>query len=77
MLSTIFFQFYLTFGVAVGGINDFPDGYKSNGVDKPWLNAKRNQLVTFTDSKNKEVWQGTWKGEGAALQIDSVKVTAL
>lgn len=36
----IFLQFYITLGVAVGGVAEFPDGCKSQGYTKPWRNVE-------------------------------------
>lgn len=65
----------LTVGVAVGGINDFPDGYVSaSGVGKPWTNKEVKQMRKFFDARDQ--WLPTW-GENAKLIVDYVKIYAL
>lgn len=58
--------------LAVGGTNSyFPDGVGG----KPWSNSDPHAPNAFYDAKGR--WQPTWKGEDAALQVDSVKVWSL
>lgn len=33
-------QFYVAFGVGVGGIHDFPDNCVNHGKSKPWRNGQ-------------------------------------
>lgn len=61
-------EFYLIINLAVGGTADyFPEG---NG--KPWSNTSPHSVNEFWNARG--AWQQTWKGEDAALKIDSVKV---
>lgn len=65
-------EFYLIMNVAVGGTNEyFPDGQ----CGKPWSNADPRSVNAFHNAKG--AWFNTWKGEGAALRVDSVKVWKL
>ena len=58
--------------LAVGGTNAyFPDGVGG----KPWSNSDPRAPNAFYNAKGQ--WQPTWKGEDAALQVDSVKVWSL
>ncbi|KAJ8954335.1 hypothetical protein NQ314_007118, partial [Rhamnusium bicolor] len=68
-------MFNLVLGVGVGGISDFPDGYKSGENDKPWRNKNHKQVKTFFTSKDS--WYPTWGDESRQLQIDYVKVTSI
>ena len=55
--------------VAVGGTNAyFPDGVGG----KPWADADPQAVNEFYNSRGN--WGQTWKGENAALSVDSVKV---
>lgn len=65
-------EFYLIFNVAVGGTSGyFPDGVGG----KPWTNHDTHASNNFYNAKSS--WYPTWKGEGAALQVDWVKVWSL
>ena len=65
-------EFYIVMNLAVGGTNTyFPDGVGG----KPWSNSDPHAPNSFYDAKGR--WQPTWKGEDAALQVDSVKVWSL
>lgn len=68
-------QFYISLGVGVGGINDFPDDSQSNGSIKPWKNKSRKNIRDFFNSLN--VWSSTWKSGSEIMQIESVEVTAI
>lgn len=62
--------------VAVGGTNGFfPDSVANAGYNKPWSNSDRNGPEKFWKAKN--LWQPTWQGDDAAMQIDSVKMWQL
>ncbi|XP_046397638.1 beta-1,3-glucan-binding protein-like isoform X5 [Ischnura elegans] len=72
-------EFYISIGVAVGGIAYFPDD-AVNQPAKPWNNNSPNPSFDFWSQKN--VWHRTWRsqsnnGESAALQVDYVRVWAL
>jgi hypothetical protein len=55
--------------VAVGGTNGyFPDGQGG----KPWSDKDGHSVNAFYN--NKAAWYSSWKGEDAAMQIDSIKV---
>lgn len=38
-LLVSFLQFYISLGLAVGGIHAFPDGCRSGSHEKPWKNT--------------------------------------
>ncbi|KAL6434020.1 hypothetical protein ACFW04_005876 [Cataglyphis niger] len=65
---------YLTLGIAVGGIHEFPDLVTSNGYVKPWRNVEAKATYNFYNAKNN--WYSTWDTQ-TALQVDYVKVWAL
>jgi len=68
--------FYLIINVAVGGTNGFfPDGISNGGYSKPWNNKDSDGPQKFWNAKNK--WYPTWKGDDAAMQIESVKIWQL
>lgn len=59
--------------VAVGGTNGFfPDGIPNEGYAKPWRNTDSNGPEKFWNSRDK--WYPTWRGEDAAMQVESVKM---
>ncbi|XP_026494141.2 beta-1,3-glucan-binding protein-like [Vanessa tameamea] len=60
--------FYISLGVRVGGIHDFPDS-----PDKPWKNRNSKALFKFWESKDS--WFPTWFSP--EMMVDSVKVFAL
>lgn len=62
-------EFYLTFGVGVGGRNDFP------GSVTPWDRSSPQQRREFWAAKN--TWYPSWTDVTKALEIKSVKVFAL
>jgi beta-glucanase (GH16 family) len=65
-------EFYLVLNLAVGGTSGyFPDGQGP----KPWSDKSGKSTNEFWNARG--AWQQTWKGEGAALKIDSVKVWSL
>ncbi|KAK4876691.1 hypothetical protein RN001_009197 [Aquatica leii] len=64
-------EYVLAIGVAVGGINDFPDEINSGNEPKPWSNTDRNYIKRFFEGK--PVWSKTWDGDSSALQVDYVK----
>lgn len=65
-------EFYLIINLAVGGTNGyFPD----NVGNKPWSDSSPHAVNGFWDGRAQ--WQPTWVGEGAALKIDSVKVSSV
>jgi len=70
-------KFYLILNLAVGGTNGFfPDDIP--GANKPWSNTSPQAMLDFWNGRND--WLPTWKqgedkiSEGAALQVDYVKV---
>ncbi|KAI5637471.1 carbohydrate binding domain (family 32) domain-containing protein [Phthorimaea operculella] len=67
-------HFYITLGVAAGGITEFPDDlYGQNFKQKPWRNAARKALLHFWEDQDS--WYPTWRN--AELLVDYVKVVAL
>ncbi|XP_018563504.1 beta-1,3-glucan-binding protein 1 [Anoplophora glabripennis] len=68
-------KFKLVLGVGVGGVNDFPDDYKSGENVKPWRNFKRTQVRDFFSASS--TWHPTWDNERKQLQVDYVKITAV
>lgn len=69
-------QFYLILNVAVGGTNGyFPDSIVNEGYAKPWNNSDSKAFEAFW--KAKSLWYPTWKGDDAAMQIDSIKMWQL
>nr|WON00871.1 beta-1,3-glucan-binding protein [Arma chinensis] len=67
-------EFYITLGLSVGGMKDFPDDCLSNGHPKPWKNNAVKAMVNFW--KDKDHWFPTWSDKSAFL-IDEVSVYAL
>ncbi|KAM0727159.1 Beta-1,3-glucan-binding protein [Formica fusca] len=65
---------YLTLGIAVGGVHEFPDLVTSNGYVKPWRNAEAKAMFKFYRAKDN--WYPTWDTQ-TALEVDYVKVWAL
>lgn len=62
--------------VAVGGTNGFfPDSVSNGDGQKPWSNRDANGPEKFW--KGRGQWMPTWKGDDAAMQVDSVKMWQL
>ncbi|XP_069688093.1 beta-1,3-glucan-binding protein-like [Periplaneta americana] len=73
-------EFYLSLGLGVGGVQDFPDncttGLPQGGLHpKPWKNTDPKAMLQFW--RDKDNWYPTWSGDNSALQVDYVKVWAL
>ncbi|CAF4926127.1 unnamed protein product [Pieris macdunnoughi] len=65
--------FYLTLGVAAGGISEFPDGsYTSGSRPKPWRNPGRKASLNFW--QDIEAWWNTWT---QPLIVDYVRIRAI
>lgn len=70
-------EFHLTFGVGVGGLNDFMDDNKNaiqSTHSKPWKNTQVKAMKYFWDVMKPKI---NWPGEKSALVIDYVKVYSL
>lgn len=65
----------MVLGVGVGGITDFPDGFKSNNFEKPWKNRARLQVKKFYD--NKQDWYDKTWGSNSQLTVDYVRIKSL
>lgn len=68
-------EFYLSLGVGVGGVRDFPD-FSVNGPlkqPKPWNNTSPKAEYFFYQNRN--VWFRTWTNP--ELKVDYVRVYAL
>ena len=61
----------------MGGVNDFPDNYRSGSNVKPWENNDNKQVKNFYMAKDN--WMKSWKltTDNRALQVDSIKVWAV
>ncbi|XP_071954283.1 beta-1,3-glucan-binding protein-like [Antedon mediterranea] len=73
-------EFYIVMNVAVGGTNYFSDSFTNGDYPKPWNNNSPTAPKDFWNAKDS--WYKTWhptenNGEGAAMQIDYVKVWSL
>ncbi|CAH0398888.1 unnamed protein product [Chilo suppressalis] len=67
-------DFYISLGVAAGGITEFPDdSYSVGGRQKPWRNSERKGMLSFWEDL--PAWQYTWTQP--ELLIDHIKVVAL
>jgi len=65
-------EFYITLGLGVGGIADFPDDVGN----KKWKNKGTKSKSNFW--KDNDVWYESWRNQEARdLIVDSVKVWAL
>ncbi|CAG9782090.1 unnamed protein product [Diatraea saccharalis] len=66
--------FYITLGVAAGGITEFPDdSYTGGGQPKPWRNSGRKGMLSFWEDLPH--WGTTWTQP--ELLVDYIKVVAL
>ncbi|XP_032520412.2 beta-1,3-glucan-binding protein 1-like [Danaus plexippus] len=63
-------MFYISLGLSVGGIHEFP-----NGPNKPWTNKSVKAMIDFW--KAKDQWFSTWFDDTDMLRIDYVRVYAL
>lgn len=70
-------EFYISLGVAAGGISDFPDGSKTGEEQKPkpWENTSPKAELRFWSSK--EEWYPTWNNHDSGLIVDYVKVWSI
>ncbi|KAL0822274.1 hypothetical protein ABMA28_004389 [Loxostege sticticalis] len=66
-------HFYLTLGVAVGGISEFRDDIYSGDKVKPWRDYGRKAMLSFWEDIGS--WRPTWSQP--ELIVDYVKVVAL
>ncbi|CAH4032914.1 beta-1,3-glucan-binding protein-like isoform X1 [Pieris brassicae] len=62
--------FYISLGLRVGGINEFPDT-----TNKPWKNRSAKAALQFWNHRDE--WLPTWFSDTSPLSIDSVRVYAL
>lgn len=68
-------DFYITLGLSVGGMKDFPDDCISGGRPKPWRNNAVKAMLNFWQDRDN--WFKTWKDTASTLLIDEVTVHAL
>lgn len=70
-------NFYISLGLGVGGIGDFPDNCVTGEARKlkPWSNTSPKAELNFWEQKNN--WYPTWVSNDNAMKIDYVKVWAL
>ncbi|XP_045450595.1 beta-1,3-glucan-binding protein-like [Melitaea cinxia] len=66
-------HFFLTLGLAAGGITEFSDDLTSGGRPKPWRNSSRKASLRFWEDLVS--WHRTWIQPG--LVVDYVRVRAL
>ncbi|XP_065220734.1 uncharacterized protein LOC135845823 [Planococcus citri] len=67
-------EFYITLGVSVGGVSDFPDVCTTT-PKKPWSNTDPKAMLNFWEKRNE--WKTTWADEKSALSVEHVKVWSL
>ncbi|CAH1400515.1 unnamed protein product [Nezara viridula] len=67
-------DFYISLGLSVGGMKDFPDDCVSGGHPKPWRNEAVKAMVNFW--QDREHWLPTWSDKSTFL-VDEVTVHAL
>ncbi|XP_052126948.1 beta-1,3-glucan-binding protein-like isoform X2 [Frankliniella occidentalis] len=68
-------EFYISLGLAVGGIHTFPEGVIGpNRNKKPWKNTAAKAMLSFWNAQAD--WYGSWSTDSALL-VDFVRVTAL
>ncbi|CAH0730012.1 unnamed protein product, partial [Brenthis ino] len=62
--------FYISLGLSVGGVNEFPDE-----PNKPWTNKAAKAMLNFWNARDQ--WFSTWFDDTSSLRIDYVRVYAL
>ncbi|XP_046660248.1 beta-1,3-glucan-binding protein [Homalodisca vitripennis] len=67
-------EFYISLGVHVGGMRDFPDTAISGDNQKPWKNTSPKARLRFWETKGQ--WFPSWTTDSVLL-VEYVKVTAL
>lgn len=68
-------EFYISLGLAVGGVASFPDGVEGpDNARKPWKNTAAKAMLSFWNAKDE--WYRSWSTDSALL-VDFVRVTAL
>ncbi|KAK9505587.1 hypothetical protein O3M35_009603 [Rhynocoris fuscipes] len=68
-------EFYLSLGLTVGGMRDFPDESYSSGHEKPWRNMAVKAMINFWQDRHH--WRNTWDDERSVLQVEHVRIQAL
>lgn len=64
--------------MAVGGPGGFfPDNVYNAGGTKPWKNSDSETSAAKKFWQQKSKWQPTWKGDDAAMIVDSVRMWQL
>ncbi|XP_045450696.1 beta-1,3-glucan-binding protein-like [Melitaea cinxia] len=63
-------MFYISLGLSVGGIHEFPDS-----PDKPWKNKATKAMFNFWEARNQ--WLSTWYDDTSSLIVDYVRVYAI
>ncbi|XP_060850898.1 uncharacterized protein LOC132929522 [Rhopalosiphum padi] len=66
-------EYYVSIGVSVGGMKNFPDGCLSNNRLKPWKNFDTKAMLNFWKDRNQ--WISTWDDEKSTLKVKSIKFT--
>lgn len=66
-------NYYISIGVSVGGMTNFPDGCSSNGRLKPWKNFDTKAMLNFW--KDRYNWISTWNDEKSSLKVKRIKFT--
>lgn len=64
----------LVIGIGVGGINDFPNDFRSGDVPKPWKNRNNVQVKMFYE--NRSQWLPSWN-TGGQLIVDYVRIKSI
>ncbi|XP_012276457.1 beta-1,3-glucan-binding protein [Orussus abietinus] len=71
-------EFYISLGVGVGGVRQFPERTTSGQYDKPWRNVGAKAMLHFWQAKNQ--WFPSWNdeyGKKTALEIDYIRIWSL
>ncbi|CAH1400518.1 unnamed protein product [Nezara viridula] len=69
-------EFYISLGLSVGGMKDFPDGcITGESHSKPWKNEAVKAMVNFWQDRDN--WLSSWNDHYSQLQVEHVSVYAL
>ncbi|XP_078037235.1 beta-1,3-glucan-binding protein [Augochlora pura] len=69
-------QYYISIGLAVGGVRVFPDGTESSRYKKPWRNVGAKAMLQFWQAKNDWLPSWTKNGKMTTFEIDYIRVSS-
>ena len=65
-------QFNVIMNVHVAGNPFENNNWHNHPYERPWDPTSHNQMMEFWNARH--LWEPTWQGESAAMQVRSVKM---